>query len=188
MRLFSTPPHSRTPLVSLLLHHAARGVHFRMSPFSALNHSCCIHFFPLQLLRSAYLTTNLSSILGSSGKERACLFAARSSYLIIRACIHLLTQGQHPSWVFLASHIFLCLVSYSSWMTEHSALPQAKLPTAVSEMHSKNPMFRDHAPDNSGAKHYVIQLVIPGPKNINELDHPMWLKSNSWRPLWNEPN
>lgn len=89
-------------------------VHFRMPPFSALNHSCCIHFFPLQLLRSAYLTTNLSSILGSSGKERACLFAARSSYLIIRACIHLLTQGQHPSWVFLASHIFLCLVSYSS--------------------------------------------------------------------------
>lgn len=59
MKLSSIPPHSRTPLVSLLLHHAASGGHFWMLPFSVLNHSCCIHFFPLQLLRSAYLTTNL---------------------------------------------------------------------------------------------------------------------------------
>lgn len=70
--------------------------------------------FLFQLLKSAYLTTNLSSVLSSSEEERAFLFVIRSSCPIIHASIHLFTQGQHPSWVFSASHISLCLVFHSN--------------------------------------------------------------------------
>lgn len=52
------------------------------------------------------------------------------------------------------------------------ALQQARLPSAVSELHFKNPMFGDDSPDDAGVKCYVIQLVIPHSKNINELDQP----------------
>lgn len=110
LELFSILPRSRTPLVSSLPHHAAAGAHFWTPPFSAFSHSCYIHFFLVQWLRSACL----SSALGSSGEEKEFLPSARSSCLIFCACIHLLTHGQHPSWVVSASYIFLCLDVYSS--------------------------------------------------------------------------
>lgn len=195
LELFSIFPHSRTPLVSSLPHHAAAGAHFWTPPFSAFSHSCYIHFFLVQLVRSACLTTNLSSALDSSEEEKAFLLSARSSCLIIHACIHLLIHGQHPSRVVSASHIFLCLDVYSSWTTEHfscsstSQTSQCSLWTAFLKSHvwRRQPWWR-------WAKCYVIQLVIPDSKNINELDQPAWLMSNSfhkeftWGLLWNETN
>lgn len=115
-KFFSIPLHSWGPLVSLLFYHAAGVFISGLTPFW-VQWFLQKPLFLFQLLRSACLTINLSSVLSSSEEERAFLFAIRSSCPIIHASIHLFTQGQHPSWVFSASHISLCLVFH--WTTEY---------------------------------------------------------------------
>lgn len=107
------------------------------------------HFSCWGLLISS---TDLSCVSGSSEEETAFQFAPRASHPIIQVSIHPSDQGQHPSWAFSASHIFLWLLFYSSWITEYSSCPPSShIPKVVSELCSKNPMIGEHSPMTLGS-------------------------------------
>lgn len=148
-----TPPPSQTPLASAFLPRAAGAVRF-WTPFpfwvqGFLQNPFFPHFSCWGLLISS---TDLSCVLGSSEEETALQFAPRASHPIIHASIHPSDQGQHPSWAFSASHIFLWLLFYSSWITEYSSCPpSSQIPRVVSELHSKSPMIGEHSPVTLGS-------------------------------------
>lgn len=98
--------------------------------------------FLFQLLKSAYLTINLSSVLNRSEEERAFLFAIRSSCPIIHASIHLFIQGQHPSWVFSASHISLCLFFHSKHRVLCLLCNKPSFLVHFSELRCRSPIAR----------------------------------------------
>lgn len=120
---------------------------------SGFKDSWKIHFFPhFSCWGLLISSTDLSCVLGSSEEETAFRFAPRASHPIIHTSIHPSDQGQHPSWAFSASHIFLWLLFYSSWITEYSSCPpSSQIPRVVSELHSKNPMIGEHSPVTLGS-------------------------------------
>lgn len=132
LNLSSIPPDSRTPLVSLLLHCAAGAAHFWSPRGSWVQWFLLKPFLFFPISAAAYRTTNLSPAVGSSEEERVFPFAARSSCPVIHASIHLLAQGQHPSWAFSISHIFHWLLFCSFWTTEYSSCPPTRQTTQYS--------------------------------------------------------
>lgn len=112
-KLFSFPPHSWAPLVSLPFYHDAGGVHFWTHPFlgSMIPTKATFSVSAAEVCLSHH--KSIICVERFRGRE-SILFAIRSSCPIIHASIHLFTQGQHPSWVFSASRISLCLVFHSN--------------------------------------------------------------------------
>lgn len=148
-----TPAPSQTPLVSafllVLLVLFVSELHF----LPGFKDSCKIHFFPhFSCWGLLISSTDLSCVSGSSEEVTAFQFALRASHPIIHAFIHPSDQGQHPSWAFSASHIFLWLLFYSSWITEYSSCPPSNhIPRVVSELRSKNPTIGKHSPMTLGS-------------------------------------
>lgn len=100
-------PSTFTDTPGFLLSQHATAVHFWTPPFLS-SVIPAMSTFSILASESDYLTNDLSSGLSSSERDRAFLFVSSSSWPIIHACVHPITE-RHPAG-HSPSHIFLCLV------------------------------------------------------------------------------
>lgn len=121
-------------------YHTAGSVHFWTHPFlgSMIPAKATFSVSAAEVC----LSHHLSSVLNRTEEERAFLFAIRSSCPIIHASIHLFTQGQHPSWVFSASHISLCLLFHSKHRVLCLLCNKPSFLVHFSELRCKSPIAR----------------------------------------------